>query len=164
MSLAPLLAASPAVQIHVAAAVLSMIGAIVLLTGRKGTPRHKMIGKLWVGAMAITAISSFSIQEIRVIGKFSLIHLLSILALVGLVQIVYFARKRRIREHEKVVHSLVFGALGIAGTLTFLPGRTMNAVFFDGDSVVGFVSVALGVVFLWLLHRAGTHKISRFTS
>lgn len=164
MSLAPLLAASPAIQIHVIGAVLSMIGAVILLSARKGTPRHKLIGKLWVGTMTVTAISSFLIRDIRVIGDFSPIHLLSILTLFGLYQIVSLARAKKISDHKKAVNNLVFGALGVAGAFTFLPGRIMNAVFFSGESLLGFALVAIAVALLWVFYGTSKHIISRFTS
>lgn len=164
MTLEPLLMASTATQIHVIAATLSIIGAVIMLLGRKGNARHRLIGRLWVGSMAITALSSFLIHDIRMVGSFSVIHILSVVTLYGLCQIVYYARKRDIRAHKKAVLALVFRGLGIAGVFTFLPGRRLNAVFFGGDSVVGFAFVALVVIFLWLLSRASERKNSHFTS
>ena len=159
MSITPLLVAGPAIQIHVLGATLSLIGAIVMLLGRKGTPQHKFIGKLWVVSMGMTALSSFMIHEIRMIGDFSPIHLLSVLTLFGLYQIVNFARKGDIKNHQKAVYSLIYGALGVAGTFTFLPGRRMNMMFFGGDSMAGFTVVAAVVGGLWLWHRAKIRRV-----
>jgi len=83
MNFEPLLHAPLAIQIHVATVVPAAIIGLVIFMRRKGTRLHKALGRLWVTLMAATAISSFFIHQINLIGGFSPIHLLSILVLSG---------------------------------------------------------------------------------
>ena len=56
-----LIAAEPfAIQLHIAAAVVSLAVGAVLLAGPKGRGLHKALGWTWVVAMAIVAVSSGS--------------------------------------------------------------------------------------------------------
>ena len=105
---------------------------IAIFSIKRGSMAHKALGWTWVGAMALTAFSSFWIHEIRLIGPFSPIHLLSILTLFSLVMNVRAARSRNIRAHQRGMKSLVFGALIVAGAFTFLPGRTQHQMFLGG--------------------------------
>jgi len=130
MNLEPFLNAGLVIQIHIVSAVLSLILGAMLLWRRKGTPVHKINGKIWVALMAIVALSSFFINDIRTFGPFSAIHILSIVALVSLFQIVRYARLGKIRHHQNTVKGLFYGGLIGAGVFTFFPGRIMYQTFF----------------------------------
>jgi uncharacterized membrane protein len=132
MSLAPLLNASPIIQVHAFAAIAAFVLGIVQLAGPKGTLPHRTIGWTWVTLLAVVAISSFWIDELRVIGPFSPIHLLSIFTLVMLPLAVLHARRHRVVQHRRAMISIFFGALVVAGLFTLLPGRIMHAVVFGG--------------------------------
>jgi uncharacterized membrane protein len=103
---------------------------LVQLAAPKGTIPHRTVGWIWVVLMALVAISSFWIHDIRMIGPFSPIHLLSIFTLVMLVVAVMHARRHRVERHRKAMTTIFVGALVIAGLFTFLPGRIMHAVAF----------------------------------
>jgi len=90
------------------------------------------MGRAWVTAMAVVALSSFAIFEIRLLGPFSPIHLLSLFTLVQLGVAVRAARRGDIALHRRVMKGLVFGVLMLAGAFTFLPGRIMYAVVTGG--------------------------------
>ena len=96
----------------------------------KGTLPHRTLGWIWVILMAVVAISSFWIHEIRLIGPFSPIHLLSIWVPIMLVVAVVAARRHNVRRHRITMLWLFAGALVIAGLFTFMPGRIMHAVVF----------------------------------
>jgi uncharacterized membrane protein len=130
MTLEPLLNASPAIQFHVATVVpAALIGGIMLMM-RKGTSLHRMAGRLWIALMLLTALSSFFIHEINLVGGFSPIHILSMVVLVSAAEVVRSARRRDFVRHQRLVKSLYFGAIGIAGLFTLLPGRIMHEVVF----------------------------------
>lgn len=132
MNLQPLLDAPLAVQIHVAAVLpASLLGAYILIN-RKGTPVHRLLGKIWMALMVITSLSSFFIHEISLFYGFSPIHLLSVSVLVGAWQAVTAARAKNIRAHKAAVIGMYFGGIVIAGLFTLIPGRIMNAVVFSG--------------------------------
>lgn len=131
MNLTPLYESSWVIQFHVYAAVLAIGLGIYVLSGTKGTTRHKAIGRVWVLAMVCIAVSSFWIHEIRLLGSFSPIHLLSILVLVALYRAVRAIRSGRVKEHQNSMKWLFFAGLLFPGALTFLPDRLMSKVFFE---------------------------------
>jgi uncharacterized membrane protein len=128
VSLEPLLNAAPVIQVHAFAAMTAFVLGLVQFAAPKGTLPHRTIGWIWVTLMAIIAISSFWIHEIRLVGPFSPIHLLAIFTLVMLPLAVLHARNHRVMQHRKAMISIFVGALVIAGAFTFLPGRIMHAV------------------------------------
>jgi len=80
--------------------------------------------------LALVALSSFFINDIRTFGPFSAIHILSIVSLISLIHIVRSARSGRIKSHKYTIQGLYFGGLVGAGIFTFLPGRLMHQTFF----------------------------------
>lgn len=129
MTFDPLLSASLAIQIHVITVVPAAFLGTYILAVRKGTPRHKMLGKIWLALMVVSAFSSFFIHTIRVWGDFSPIHLLSIWVIVASFLAIYTARKGHILAHRGFVVGIYLGGIVGAGLFTFLPGRIMNGVF-----------------------------------
>jgi uncharacterized membrane protein len=130
MSLAPLLNASPVIQVHAFAAMAAFAIGVVQLAASKGTLPHRTLGWIWVVLLAGIAISSFWIHQLRIFGPFSPIHLLSILTLVMLPLAVLAAHRHNVKRHRRFMIGLFFGALVIAGAFTFVPGRIMHAVLF----------------------------------
>jgi uncharacterized membrane protein len=130
MTLAPLLNASPVIQVHALAAMSAFALGLVQFAAPKGTLPHRTIGFIWVALMAIIALSSFWIHSIRLWGPFSPIHLISIFTLVMLPLAVLHAHNHRVMQHRKAMISIFLGALVIAGAFTFVPGRIMHAVTF----------------------------------
>ena len=130
MTLAPLLAASPVIQLHAFAALGAAGLALHQFFGTQGTPVHRVLGYVWVALMASAAASSFFIHSIRSVGPFSVIHLLSIFVLGNLVRAILAARAGRITEHRKTMRGLALYGLLVAGLFTMLPGRIMHAVVF----------------------------------
>jgi uncharacterized membrane protein len=128
MTLAPLLDAAQPIPIHAFAAMGAFVLGIVQFAAPKGTLPHRTMGWIWVGLMAVVAISSFWIHEIRLWGLWSPIHLLSILTPIMLVLGVWHARRRNVRGHRITMISIFFGALVVAGMFTFVPGRIMHQV------------------------------------
>jgi uncharacterized membrane protein len=129
-ALEPLAAAPLVVQVHVAAALGALLVGVVQLAGVKGTTRHRVLGWSWVLMMAVVALSSFWIRDIRTFGPWSPIHLLSIAALATLPLAVLAARRGSVRRHQRIMTTLFAGALVVAGLFTLLPGRIMSKVVF----------------------------------
>jgi|ERR1700728_1574226 len=130
MSLAPLLHASPAIQLHAFAAMAALLLGIVQLTAPKGTIPHRTIGWIWALLMVAVSISAFWVHTIRLWGPWSPIHLLAIFTLITLPIAVLDARRHRVRQHRLAMVLIFFGALVIAGLFTLVPGRIMHAVVF----------------------------------
>ena len=152
MTFEPLLDAPTAIQIHVAAVVPAALLGAYLLVRPKGTPQHRLLGKIWLTLMAVTALSSFFIHQINVFYGFSPIHVLSIFVLFGCWRAIANARKRNIEAHKRIVRGLYLGGIVGAGAFTFLPGRIMNEVAFKGDETAPFLVVAgTASALLWLM-------------
>jgi len=106
----------PLVALHVLLAITALaIGAAVLLR-RKGTPSHKLLGRIWVAAMIGVAVSSFWIFEVRRSAGPSWIHLLSVWTLISLALAVWFIRRGNVRAHQGFMVG-TFAGLTIAGLL-----------------------------------------------
>jgi uncharacterized membrane protein len=130
VTLAPLLAAAPAIQVHAFAAVTAFALGIVQLAGPKGTLQHRTLGWIWVALMLIVSISAFFIHQLRLWGQWSPIHLLAIFTLIMLPVGVLAAHGHAVERHRRVMIGIFVGALVIAGLFTFVPGRIMHAVAF----------------------------------
>jgi uncharacterized membrane protein len=132
VSLAPLLDAAPAIQVHAFTAMAAFALGAVQLAAPKGTLPHRTLGWIWVLMMVVVATTSFWIHDLRMWGTWSPIHLLAIYTLAVLPFAVLHARRHRVGRHRNAMIALFTGALVIAGLFTFMPGRIMHAVVF-GD-------------------------------
>ena len=126
MTLTPLTDAPFVIQIHTALALGAMILTVALFSLRRGSPLHRMLGWTWVIMMAVVALSSFWIYELRLIGPFSPIHMLSLIRLWTLFQRCVQRADIRVANAPTPMKRLVVGALLVAGAFTFLPGRMMH--------------------------------------
>ncbi len=141
-----LLAAGPAVTFHVISALEAVVLAPIVLLRRRRDRLHKILGYIWVTAMATTALSSFWISGMKLVGPFGPIHGLSIFTLWALYIAIRYARSGNRRAHEGVMRNLAFWSLGVAGTLAFLPGRLMSRTLFAGYEDLGFALVLTGAI------------------
>jgi uncharacterized membrane protein len=130
VSLAPLLNAEPAIQLHAFTAMAAFALGAVQLSAPKGTLPHRTAGWIWVALMVIVAVSSFFIHDLRVWDAWSPIHLLSVFTLAMLPLAVMHARRHRVDRHRRAMIAIFVGALVIAGLFTLAPGRIMHAVVF----------------------------------
>lgn len=111
--------------LHVAAAGVAVLLGTTLLLLRRGTPRHRYMGRAWALAMAVTALSSFGIREL-VPGHFSWLHGLSLWVLVSLALAIAAIRRGNLGAHRRSMIGL-YGGLLIAGAAALLmPGRVLH--------------------------------------
>ena len=162
MTLAPLFNADLVVQIHFLSALVALAMGAVIFQLRKGNWWHRMLGRAWVVFMAVAILSSFFITGFEVIGPFSPIHIFSVLGSIGLIQGVVFAVTGQIGAHRRIMRELYFGALIVAGTLAFLPGRVLSEMVFGAHAQLGFALVAGGVGAAFLL-RAHIRRKANFS-
>ena len=99
------------------------LGTYVILS-RKGGVRHKLLGKIWLSLMFVTAIATIFIRNVND-GQFSWIHAFTLLTFIAIPQAIVSARKGRIEAHKNHLRNFFIGALVIAGLTAFAPGRTM---------------------------------------
>lgn len=108
----------PFIWAHLLAVLVALTLTPVMLLRRRGDARHRMLGKVWVVAMLLTALSSLGVQSLRP-GHYSLIHLISLYVIVTAPVIWWSAATHRIALHQRMVRGMVIGALLIAGFFTF---------------------------------------------
>jgi len=87
---------------HLFAALLALLLGSAVLMQPKGTPRHKLLGRIWVALMAAVALSSFWIFEIR---------------------------RGNVRAHRGFMIGTFIG-LAAAGIGALAPGRALYRLFF----------------------------------
>lgn len=153
---------TPAIWIHFAFVSSAVVLGAVVLFRRKGDARHRWLGRVWVSAMAVTAVSSFWIKEINE-GGFSPIHLLSAWTLFALFAGIFAIRSRgwlpnAVRWHKGFLQSLYATGIAIAGGFTLLPDRLLGRLTFgEVFPLINYVLVAILASFgAWLLVRSFT--------
>lgn len=155
MTFDPILSAPLAVQIHLSVAIVAMLLGPVAIYRQRRDVVHKAVGRVWVLAMAVLAISGFFIpaQVLPMIGAFGPIHLLSVWTLISLVRGIRAILRRDVARHRAAMRGLYWQALGIVGLFTLLPGRRLNEVLFGETDWIGLWlvgAVGLGAL-MWLL-------------
>ena len=114
--------------IHVATVLPCIPLGLYILLARKGTPRHRMLGKIWLLLMLATATSAIFIQSS---GGFSFIHIFVPITFHAAWKTIATARKGDIAGHKKHLVFTYLAALMIPGIAAFaIPGRLMNVLMF----------------------------------
>lgn len=123
---------SPAINIHLAAALAAVAVGPVALWARKGAtqrPRlHRAAGYAWVTLMLATALSALFIDT-RLgpgWGGFGVIHLPIPVTLGGLALSFFYLARGLISGHRRVMQSLYLCACLLTGAFTLLPGRFLG--------------------------------------
>lgn len=101
----------------------------VMLLRRRGDARHRLLGRIWVVAMLLTATGSLAIREANH-GGWSIIHLLSAWTMIQVPIIWLSARAHNVKRHRRAVRGMVTGALLIAGFFTFPFDRMLGHFLF----------------------------------
>lgn len=116
------------VIIHVVTVLPCVPLGLYVLLAKKGTPRHRMLGKIWLVLMLITATSSIFIQST---GGLSPIHIFVPVTFHAAWKTISTARKGDIAAHKKHLVTTYLTALMIPGIAAFaIPGRLMNVLLF----------------------------------
>lgn len=104
-----------------------------LLNNRKGTPAHRLLGKLYMGLMLFTATVTL-FMEAQVgplfLNHFGYLHLLSFLVLRTVLLAYIAARRGNVKSHKRHMIGMYIGALLLAGGFTLMPGRLMHMWLF----------------------------------
>lgn len=147
MNLDPILNAPLEIQIHMLFALPALIFTPIAMFRTRRDGLHKLTGYLGVIGMIGLAVSGLFIESgMALVWHFGPIHLLSALTLHGVGEGLYYIWKRDLKAHRQAMQGLFFGAVGLATSFTFLPGRTMNRVLFGEPSDLGWVIVAVAVI------------------
>ena len=123
---------TPLILLHICTAIAALcIGAVVLLRP-KGDAPHRLLGRIWVGCMLFTAISSFWIGQH---GKLSWIHILSAWVILSMILAIRAVRRRDIKSHLKFMRGSYIGLVG-AGVFTLLPFRLLGGLVWHAVGVI----------------------------
>ena len=100
---------------------------------RKGTPMHKLLGKVYMACMLATGLITLAMPAHvgpQFLNHFGMIHIFSLMALVSVPTAYFAARRGDIRIHRASMISLYIGGILIAGTFAFAPGRMLHEWLF----------------------------------
>lgn len=111
---------TPLIIVHALAASYSVLLGLVQLVRRKGDRPHRLLGRIWVGAMVFTCVSSFGILSA---GSFSPLHALAAWTLFTVVFGLVMAQRGRIRIHACFMAASYLGLLGALVGVIALPSR-----------------------------------------
>jgi uncharacterized membrane protein len=118
------------VIVHTAAAFAVLGLGTFVLFAPKGTPTHRLLGRVWVTAMVATSLTSFGIKGLTGGHHISFIHGLSIYVLLAVTLGIYFIRTNNVKYHKWCMKSCYYAAL-IAGFFTVvIPGRRFYNLIF----------------------------------
>ncbi len=122
---------SPEIAVHLAAAVPALVLGGSILALRKGTRLHKALGRVWVVLVALAAMSSFAIFDIRQGAGPSVIHLISVWTLFAVTCAIIYIRRGNRRAHRGFMVGTYIGLIS-AGVFALAPGRFLNSFLFGG--------------------------------
>jgi uncharacterized membrane protein len=128
---------SPAIAIHLSAALGALVLGPVALWARRGhaagassqRPRlHRAAGYAWATLMLATAVSALFIRDYNLpnIAGYTLIHVFVPYTLGGLFMAFWYLYRGNIRAHRQNMLGLYFGACIGAGVFTLLPQRYLG--------------------------------------
>ena len=124
-----------------------LLGGWQLFFSAKGSPLHRLVGRVWVGLMLYVSVTSFWIKEIRH-GQFSLLHILSIVTIAAVILGIVDARRGNLRGHVGNMLGSWIGLCIAGGFALGVPDRDIPR-FVLGDvnqAVAAGVSVVLVAV------------------
>jgi uncharacterized membrane protein len=114
---------TPVILIHLVSALAAVVIGGVMLTLKKGTPIHRIFGRLWVVLMLTAALVSFGIRSS---GDLSWIHLLSVWILFVLGMALYAVISRHNIKAHRIWMTGGYIGLVVAGALALLPDRRLG--------------------------------------
>jgi len=119
--------------LHLATIVPAFFIGSYLFVNHKGTSIHKLLGKVYMVLMLVTAIITlFMPAQVgsTVLNHFGFIHLFSLLTFVTVIGAYLSVLKGNIQAHRFNMLGLYIGGIIIAGAFTFVPGRLLHTWFF----------------------------------
>ena len=119
--------------IHFATILPAVVLGTYLLLSRKGSPLHKVLGKLYMVLMLITGAVTLFMPAVvgpQLIGHFGFIHLFSLLTFFAVYSAWTGIRQGNVRRHAQAMVGLYIGGVLIAGAFALMPGRQLHQWLF----------------------------------
>lgn len=104
-----------------------------LLARPKGTPIHKLLGRIYAVLILFTALVTLAMPaEVgpRILNHFGFIHGFSILVLTCVPLAIRGIRRGNVRAHRNNMIGVYVGGILIAGSFTLMPGRMLHEWLF----------------------------------
>ena len=124
-------------MLHLSTILPAFLIGTYLMVRRKGTPQHRLLGKIYLSLMVTTAIVTLFMPAkvgVRLFDHFGFIHAFSLLALYSAPTALLAARRGNIKAHRASMIGLYIGGILIAGAFTFAAGRLMHDWVFGTHS------------------------------
>lgn len=118
---------------HLATVVPAFAIGTYLMIRRKGTPMHRLLGKLYMVLMLITAAITLFMPALvgpTLWGHFGFIHLFSLLVFFSVPSAYFAARSHNVKSHKGSMIGLYVGGILIAGSFALMPGRLLHVWLF----------------------------------
>ena len=119
--------------LHLGSLVPAFVIGSYLLLNRKGTPAHRLLGKIYMGLMLFTATITLFMEALvgpKFLNHFGFLHLLSLFVLYTVPTAYRAIRVGNIKLHKRKMVGLYVGALLVAGAFTLSPGRLIHTWLF----------------------------------
>lgn len=120
---------SPAIRVHLLAALGALVLGAALMVVRKGRTFHRVAGWVWVALVATTAIASIFVKTLNP-GHWSLLHLFTAWVLLALPVAVFWAKRRNAARHRGMMMGMFYGGFAINLLVAFMPGRALWDMMF----------------------------------
>lgn len=118
---------------HLATVVPAFMMASFLLFTPKGTPRHKLLGKLvMLLILATSIITLFMPAHVgpSLYHHFGFIHILSVFVIYNIVSAYVAIKRGNIKLHKSNLVGVYLGGFFIAGSFALMPGRLLHTWLF----------------------------------
>lgn len=156
--------AHPLLPIHIFAALFALALGPTNLVRRRRDRTHRMVGRVWVSAMVVTALTSFGVQE--PLSALSGLHALAAWTLISLALGIVAIRRGNVRSHKA---NMVGSYLGLWAAFLFaalIPTRTLSQVTAAAPwtAAITAAAVVASVVATWLVfhpHPAPVKELQR---
>jgi len=124
---------TPMMTLHLATVAPAAMLGTYLMFWAKGTAAHRLLGKIYMTLMLITALASLFIPAAvgpQFFEHFGWIHLLSVLVLVSVPRAYYAAKSHNVTSHKFAMVGVYAGGILVAGLFTLAPGRYIHQLIF----------------------------------
>ena len=114
--------------VHLASILPAFLIGTYLIVSSKGTPKHRLMGKVYMLLMILTALTTlFMPAQIgsTILNHFGFIHLFSLSVFFTVPGAYIAALNGNIRTHKHNMLGLYAGGILIAGSFALMPGRFM---------------------------------------
>ena len=119
--------------VHFATIAPCFLIAVWLLLRRKGTPTHKLLGKVYMVLISFSSVVAVAMPATigpRLWNHLGFIHLFCLAVFVSVPYAVWAIRRGNVRAHAYSMRGLFLGGIVIAGAFAFSPGRLLHAWLF----------------------------------